>query len=267
MDDAALMRVRENPDRRAAADEVLAAVPGWYHTIELTAGIATPGITSLDGLLPKVLPPRLDGLRCLDVGTFDGKYAFGMEDRGAREVVAIDVPDSALIDHPPLRREHNLETTRQTRVQPGDGFRAAAAARRSAATWVPCNVYDLSAEVVGGPVDFAVVATLLQHLRDPVGALERLLATLVPGGEAVLVETFDPRLTLAHPRRPLLDFRAARTDSNYTWHVPNLSGLRAWPRAAGFEVLPGRPVTHSLRGERLAARTHRLAIVRVRRPR
>jgi tRNA (mo5U34)-methyltransferase len=66
----------------------------WYHTLELAPGVETPGFFDLRPLLREFpLPPSLAGMRCLDVGTFDGFWAFAMERRGAAEVVAIDVLD------------------------------------------------------------------------------------------------------------------------------------------------------------------------------
>lgn len=264
MDPATLDQVRIDPDRAAAARRVLREHPGWYHTLELTEGVTTPGLADLRPLLPRALPRSLAGLRCLDVGTFDGLYAFAMEERGAREVLAIDVADPADLDHPPLRRADNLATVRESGIYPGDGFRAAAAARRSAAQWLPCNVYDLSPNRVGGPVDFAVVSTILQHLRDPVGALERVREALVPGGEVVIIETFLPRL--GRGERPLLEFRAAMPGSNYTWMVPNLAALKAWVVAAELELLPGAPYRHRLSRGGLTGRGGWLAVIRARRP-
>jgi tRNA (mo5U34)-methyltransferase len=42
----------------------------------------------------------LTGLRCLDVGTMDGFWAFEMERRGAVEVVAVDLADPGRQDGP-----------------------------------------------------------------------------------------------------------------------------------------------------------------------
>ena len=65
----------------------------------------------------------------------------------------------------------------------------------------------------------------------------------------MLVETVSARLTLLHPRRPVGEFRAAMPDSSFTWWVPNLSLLKAWPTAAGMPPTSRRPVvTRTLRG-------------------
>lgn len=266
VDQEQLERIRSSDDRRAAAERVLALQPGWYHTIDLAPGVETPGFCDLRWILPDTLPDDLTGQACLDVGTFDGMYAFAMEERGATDVVAIDVARPEELDHPPLRRESNLEFAERSGVEPGDGFKLAAAARRSEARWVACNVYDLSPEAVGGHKDLAVVSTILQHLRDPVGALERVLHTLRPGGQVVVVETVLPRLSLLHPKRATADFRAARPNNRYTWWVPNQAGLRAWLVAAGFDVAPGRARLHRIPRQAGIGRGDWLGVVRGRRP-
>jgi hypothetical protein len=61
----------------------------WYHTIDLPGRGPTPGYFDTRRAPAHVPWPRqLSGGRCLDVGTFDGFWAFEMERRGAFEVVA-----------------------------------------------------------------------------------------------------------------------------------------------------------------------------------
>src|SRR5256885_386190 len=89
-----------------ATDELLAQARErtWYHTIELAPGYATPGWFDLRSDVPYYgLPERMDGLRALDVGTWDGFWAFEMERRGA-EVVALVVDHENDYDWPPRRR-------------------------------------------------------------------------------------------------------------------------------------------------------------------
>jgi hypothetical protein len=87
----------------ALADRVAAL--DWYHSIDLGDGLVTPGWFDLRGSAAKVpLPERLDGMRCLDVGTWDGFWAFELERRGAAEVVAVDILDPARWDWPPRER-------------------------------------------------------------------------------------------------------------------------------------------------------------------
>jgi len=86
------------------ADPALAAEVAklsWYHTIELPDGTTTPGYADTRPARRYVeWPVELVGGRCLDVGTFDGFWAFEMERRGAAEVVALDVDDPEAFDWP-----------------------------------------------------------------------------------------------------------------------------------------------------------------------
>src|SRR5436190_16225019 len=95
----------------------------WYHTIELRPGLVTEGVFDLRPYLPRYrLPARMDGMRVLDVGTFDGFWAFEMERRGA-SVTAIDVADARDFDWPARRRPRELDPRPQ-----GAGFELARAA-------------------------------------------------------------------------------------------------------------------------------------------
>ena len=73
----------------------------WYHTLELGDGIATEAMFDHRPVLHRYpMPDDLSGLRCLDVGTMDGFWAFEMERRGASSVVAIDHDDPDAMDWP-----------------------------------------------------------------------------------------------------------------------------------------------------------------------
>ena len=88
--------MRAPPDLAAR----VASVP-WYHTIDVAPGLATPGEYDLRPVAQRIpLPASLAGLRCLDVGTHDGFWAFEMEKRGAAEVLAIDLDDLTALDWP-----------------------------------------------------------------------------------------------------------------------------------------------------------------------
>jgi hypothetical protein len=69
----------------------IAAVPRWYHPIEVRPGIVTPGANEAGAVLRALeLPADCRGMRALDLGTRDGYFAFELERRGA-EVVAVVV--------------------------------------------------------------------------------------------------------------------------------------------------------------------------------
>src|SRR5690349_7423314 len=88
------------PADRADLERRIAEHP-WYHTLELAPGLLTPGWFDTRAAVSEVpFPADLRGKRCLDVGTFDGFWAFEMERRGAEEVVAIDILDPRQWDWP-----------------------------------------------------------------------------------------------------------------------------------------------------------------------
>src|SRR3954452_5907383 len=204
----------------------------WYHVLEL-GDVVTPGFADVRSVAPGALPERLDGRRCLDIGTFDGFWAFAMEARGG-DVVALDVSDPGEVDLPPATRGM-LERGDLGELAWGDGFRIAHAALGSAVRRVEGNVYGLDAELIGGPVDFALCGTLLQHLRDPVGALERVRSVLAPNGELVVVET-----VVSAPRqlrdRPFAELRT-QGPGLYTWWVASDAALCDYLLTAGFSAV------------------------------
>src|ERR687886_329868 len=166
----------------------------WYHTLELAPGLETPGWFDTRPLAAELPWPELAGRRCLDVGSFDGFWAFEMERRGAREVVAIDVLDPRRFDWP-VGSDEAVIAQIGARKGEGRGFEVARAALGSSVERRELSVYDLTRAEVG-TFDVVYLGSLLLHLRDPVGALERVHA--VCDGELLLVDTIDLGLTLAH---------------------------------------------------------------------
>jgi tRNA (mo5U34)-methyltransferase len=223
----------------------------WYHTIDLPDGSSTPGwfdTRQAPSFVP--WPAELEGGRCLDVGTFDGFWAFEMERRGAGEVVAIDVDDPAQLDWPYDRRQWGPDAMREWGSERGPGFDDAARRLGSAVKRLNRSIYDLD-PVVDGTFDVVFCGALLLHLRDPVLGLERLRD--VCRGSVVLVEAIDPRLDLVARYTP-----AARLapEPDEWWRV-NSAGLVRMADVAGLGVRrlgrrfvvplgPGAPAGHRL---------------------
>ena len=201
----------------------------WYHTIELAPGVVTPGWFDLRPVARRLPWPSLLGARCLDVGTFDGFWAFEMERRGASEVVAIDILDPRQWDWPHDTDEETIAAIGRRKGQ-GEGFEMARAALGSAVERREMSVYDLDSAVVG-EFDFVYLGSILLHLRDPVRALERI--RLVCRGMLLSVDTFDLPLSIAHPRRPVASLDGL---GRPWWWRANLAGVRRMIRAGGFEV-------------------------------
>jgi len=104
----------------------------WYHTLELLPGLVTPGFFDTRPIVQRLpLPASLAGKRCLDIGTFDGFWAFEMERRGAAEVVAIDVLDPRGWDWPVNSSAEAVDAIGRRKGH-GKGFELARAALGSA---------------------------------------------------------------------------------------------------------------------------------------
>lgn len=196
----------------------------WWHTIELPGGIVTPGSWDLRPTAARVPWPRsLAGLRCLDVGTMDGFWAFELESLGAGEVLAIDVADPARQDAPYRRRDRPGGRRR------GETFRVAAEALGSKAELRDSSVYDLDAADLG-QFDLVVVGYVLQLLRDPLRALEAIRD--VCQGWLIVVDTISAPLSLLPT--PLARLCARR--GFLEWFVFNRRGLEKALELTGFRV-------------------------------
>jgi len=232
----------------ALADEVDRFA--WYHTIELPGGVVTPGMFDTRSAAAKIGMPRsLAGKRCLDVGTSDGFWAFEMERRGAKEVLAIDLTDNSLADltvgGAPFFKS---EPSRQSQT-----FALAHKLLGSKAQWRGLSAYDIAPDLLGR-FDFVFVGSLLMHLQDPVRALSAVRT--VVDGELLSFEPISPMLTLTHPRTPVARFLGLdRSD----WWIPNVAAHKNWVEASGFRVRDSGGVAFiQRRGKRRFAIRHPL---------
>lgn len=226
-------------DRRAAR-QLVQEHAFWYHTIDVAPGVTTPGWFDLRHALPLVPMPDVRGRRCLDIGTYDGFYAFEMERRGAAEVVAIDVEDHESWDWPPDARSGtpggDVRDVGFRGPPKGAGFRLVSKLIDSRVDWRPLNIYDLDPARVG-TFDVVVCGSLLLHLRDPIRALEAVRS--VCNGAFVSVEQIELGLTLAGRGRPLYRLNGSGRDCQ--WWLANSAGHQRLLYAAGFEIVDTSP--------------------------
>lgn len=200
----------------------------WYHTIELPGGVVTPGEYDLRPIVARLPWPPLQGKRCLDIGSRDGFYAFEMKRRGASEVVSVDIEDPAELDFPGRRPDDELI---QSELEAGNrAFEIAREALGSSVERRYLSVYTVDRAELG-PFDFAVIGTLLHHLRDPVRAL--VATRTVVRGQLLINDAVVPGLaSLRH--KPVAEL--LMRDGPFWW-LCNPAGLRRLAEAAGFEIL------------------------------
>jgi tRNA (mo5U34)-methyltransferase len=194
---------------RREANEVV-----WFHTMDLGHGVITRGYDATPGRLARMaLPERMSGKTVLDIGTWDGFFAFEAERRGAADVLAID------------SFAWHAEGWSGRR-----GFDLAHSAYSSRVRSAEIDIMDISPETVGGSFDIVLFLGTLYHLRHPLLALERVSRVVA---DLLIVETEADNLLVPWPSLAFYPDRELNDDPT-NWFSPNVSGAIGLLRAAGF---------------------------------
>jgi tRNA (mo5U34)-methyltransferase len=151
----------------------------WFHTFALNAehGLYTPGVARDHRYRVPFLPASFEGQRVLDVGTFDGFYAYLAEHRGAARVLAVDNEQYVAW----VKARWGVE------LEGGEGFRAIGALLGSRVEYRRVDARGLTD--ADERFDFIFCFGILHRVENPLGLL-RLLARLLEPGGRVLVETY-----------------------------------------------------------------------------
>jgi tRNA (mo5U34)-methyltransferase len=172
---ANLLPIATGPEEARAA---LEGVPMWFHTFALDGGgVYTPGIARDHRYRLQAIPEDFRDTRVLDVGTFDGFYAFLAERRGAARVVAVD--NEQYIGWIASRFGIQLE--------PGAGFRTIARLLHSSVEYRRLDALEL--ERLGETFDVIFCFGILHRVEAPLTLLRVLGACVAPGGRIIL-ETY-----------------------------------------------------------------------------
>ncbi|HEX2435069.1 MAG TPA: methyltransferase domain-containing protein [Solirubrobacterales bacterium] len=172
---ADILPIEADPPR---ARQVLDEVPFWFHTFALNRAeaIYTPGAALDHRYRIPALPGDYSGLSVLDVGTFDGFYAFVAEDRGADRILAIDNEQYV----------HWVQSRWDIELDGGEGFRAIHRLLDSNVEYRMLDAFDL--DDLDEPFDLIYCFGILHRVQNPWGLLRRLRDRLDPDGR-VLLET------------------------------------------------------------------------------
>jgi len=199
------------------------AVPIWFHTFQLAPGIYTPGIARDHRYrLPALEPARFAARRVLDIGTFDGFYAFLAEARGAARVVAVD--NEQYVEWVRGRFGVDLCATA--------GFSAVHEQLRSRVVYRRSDVLDVAD--LTETFDVALCFGMLHRVTDPIAVLRALAGVLAPGGEVVL-ETLGSRLPDGLPALEVHDVGDVYAGDDYVYWGFGPEALRRIAGLAGFD--------------------------------
>jgi len=194
----------------------------WFHRIDLGHGVVTPGPDpSAEKLVGLAMPDDLSGKTVLDIGTFNGFYAFEAERRGAARVVAADY---FIWEAGPWSRH---------------AFDFARAALDSKVEPLVMPVEDMSPETIG-TFDLVLFMGVLYHAPDPLGYL-RICRSLCSDDGVAIVETHTALND--HPQPALLFYpgTALNNDPTNFWG-PNRLAVDAMLTEAGFGSVWHPPV-------------------------
>ncbi len=160
------------------AYRVLGDVPYWFHTFALNraAGIYAPGTARDHRYRVPAIPEDFGGLRVLDVGAFDGFYAFLAEARGARQVIAVDNEQYV----------HWVRDRWGVELRGGEGFAAIKRLLGSRVGYRRLDAFDL--DRLDGEFDLIFCFGILHRVEAPRRLLQLLRRTIAGRGR-ILLET------------------------------------------------------------------------------
>jgi SAM-dependent methyltransferase len=199
----------------------------FYQAIDIPGHGVQPGIWDLrPGIEQYLGDADFSGRRVLEVGTANGFVCFEMERRGA-DVVAFDLADNLIYDAPPLSVNHLVAETYRTDLR-----------RIRNAWWLAHSALGSRARVAYGHAnsippglgrfDVGVLANVLPHLQNPIGALMGLAAI---SDEAVVVTEADWLRGIGDELPGMIYFD---TDDPWAWFQVKPRLVEAVLRRMGF---------------------------------
>jgi hypothetical protein len=200
----------------------------FYHAMDLPGTGPVDGDWDLRGRFDQYVGNvALQGKTVLDVGTASGFLSFEAEKRGAT-VFSFDAdgPDRIQLVPPWIREPDHCAYQSEYYRQMRNSYKFAHHAFRSQAAPVYGDIYRMSD--VAPQCDVAIVAQILVHLRDPIGALDQA-ASLAKERLIIVEGVFSQERTL-----PIMHFLGEHVP--YAWWHLSLPLYKAVLPKLGFEI-------------------------------
>jgi tRNA (mo5U34)-methyltransferase len=214
---------------RSQLEDRVRALP-WFHEIDFGDGLRSPGATSLEVLQQQAdvyFKDGVAGFSVIDVGCWDGFNSFEARHRGASRVLATD---------------HFAWSNECWGAR--ESFELARAHLAPDVDALDIDLPDIT-EARVGRFDLVLFCGVLYHLRDPLGALERMSAVC---DRTLVVET---HLDAGDHDRPTMVFYPSRELANdpTNWWGPNPACVIAMLQSVGFVRVDYTPhPVHETRG-------------------
>lgn len=196
----------------------------WYHDVALPFGVRTGGWKGIAHLWENIrnvraaVAPGYVGASVLDLGSWDGGWAFEAEDLGAARVVAFESGIRGRLEHFMFCRQQ-----RNSAVIPMYGADA-----ERADVFLGPYLFEY------GKFDIVQHLGLLYHLKNPMASLEAARRVIKPHG-VLLLETAGDRDTRSIMRSN--DNSAIYRDA-WTFWAPSLGCLTYMLEQSGFRARP-----------------------------
>jgi len=236
-------------EAREISDKV-AAIPFWFHSIDLGMGVVTPGLKSLQQHKQELLSfrfPDLQDKTVLDIGAWDGFYSFAAERLGATRAVALDHHGWALDREAKNRykaeckergvpQQHPKFVSGLWRFDELPGKRGFDLAHVTLGRRVEAVVGDLMQMDLQtlGQFDVVLYLGVLYHMENPLESLRRVRSltknVAIIETEAVEIGGFENK-----PLCESFPSSAQLLDDPTNFCAPNASALVGLCETAGFE--------------------------------
>lgn len=188
----------------------------WWHDIEVEPGVFTGGaIKDMKQIATRIMgmPENLTGKSVIDVGGWNGGYSFIAEQRGAKDILMVDI-------------FQNKE------VGAIDGFNLAKEMLGSKVEFKELGVYDLSPDSVG-MFDVVMFYGVFYHIDDCLKAMKNLYS--ITKEQCILETALCRNKDLLCIDTPVAEWQYGYNNDKYNkWH-PNFAFIHKMATDVGFK--------------------------------